>query len=343
MKVAIELTDKSSLKICGLTVLERIILTAKKSGVKLAAPGEKDVLRIKADRIIHPEFFETCHPEPLGEGSPVNNLEYRSSALAQDDKKSAQNDKVFEIKNATDIRKAERLLLKWCRKPTDGIISRHFNRFISTHISRYLVRLPLMPNHMTYFTFVIGLVSALLALEAQFFWAFIFFQIASILDGCDGEIAKLKLCQSSFGASLDTVSDNVTYLLFIISYGWGLSQYYNQPVFLYLSIASCASIGGALICMNSYLDQLKQDKTLVLVERVVHDLGKRKKIFLNFLPHYFSFMMKRDFFAFFFMILAFLQQWKMIMSLVFVGSFFVLFYSFLLLKKTQGNLIEERT
>jgi CDP-L-myo-inositol myo-inositolphosphotransferase len=44
----------------------------------------------------------------------------------------------------------------------------------------------------------------------------ILFQIASILDGCDGEVATLKHKQTKLGAMVDTVSDHLSNIAFII-------------------------------------------------------------------------------------------------------------------------------
>ena len=43
------------------------------------------------------------------------------------------------------------------------------------------------------------------------------FQFASIVDGCDGEIAKLKFMGSRMGEWVDTLADNMSYLVFFIA------------------------------------------------------------------------------------------------------------------------------
>lgn len=94
-------------------------------------------------------------------------------------------------------------------KDTDGFISRHINRKISTRISVFLVksRFSVSPNEMTVLSFLTAVLSACL-----FLWNFPFFggvmaQISSILDGCDGEIARLTNRTSKDGEILDAVLD----------------------------------------------------------------------------------------------------------------------------------------
>ena len=77
----------------------------------------------------------------------------------------------------------------------DGFISQ-FDRAISIPISRRLARTPVTPNQVTAVSIVIGLAGA--ALLAWF---------SSILDGCDGELARLKLLSSEAGRRFDLFGD----------------------------------------------------------------------------------------------------------------------------------------
>ena len=49
------------------------------------------------------------------------------------------------------------------------------------------------------------------------------FKFYSILDGCDGEIARAKYLESPRGRALDTWCDTVGNLLMVLSLGYGLS------------------------------------------------------------------------------------------------------------------------
>ena len=92
----------------------------------------------------------------------------------------------------------------------DGFISQYINRPLSRRLSVALSKTPLTPNHITLLAFFMGLLGAVgLANTDPWFWIVggILIQIASIVDGCDGEIARIKLLQSPQGAWLDTVLD----------------------------------------------------------------------------------------------------------------------------------------
>ncbi|MCH8270988.1 MAG: NTP transferase domain-containing protein [Planctomycetes bacterium] len=92
----------------------------------------------------------------------------------------------------------------------DGFVSQRLNRPISTRLSARLVATGITPNQITVISFMISLVGAGLLSVGMFVTGLIgglLVQAASIIDGCDGEIARLKHLSSPRGAWLDTVLD----------------------------------------------------------------------------------------------------------------------------------------
>ncbi len=114
-------------------------------------------------------------------------------------------------------KEAERRLLKTLIKPTDGAISRYLNRTVSIAVSRVLVRFGVRPNTVTTGVFFLTLIAAALVATTEYRWIALgglLFQLASILDGCDGEIARLTHTGTRYGAWYDTLSDNLRYGIF---------------------------------------------------------------------------------------------------------------------------------
>ncbi|MCZ6833763.1 MAG: NTP transferase domain-containing protein, partial [Acidobacteria bacterium] len=112
----------------------------------------------------------------------------------------------------------------------DGFISQYMNRPLSRRLSVALSRTPLSPNHITLLSFFMGLLGAAgLATTAPWFWVAggILIQIASIVDGCDGEIARIKLLQSPQGAWLDTVLDRYSDLAIGLAVIFAASQIHD--------------------------------------------------------------------------------------------------------------------
>jgi len=113
---------------------------------------------------------------------------------------------------------AERKLDRWLVKPTDGIFAR-MNRRISIPMSRQIIRWPITPNMVSLFTLGVGFASGAF-FACGGYWNMLVGAVlsvwASILDGCDGEVARLKLQESDFGCWLETICDYL-YYLFIFS------------------------------------------------------------------------------------------------------------------------------
>ena len=127
-------------------------------------------------------------------------------------------DKWQRVGNERQRQLAERKLDGWLVKPTDGIFARA-NRTISIPISRRIIPFPITPNMVSLFTLGVSFAAgAFLALGG--YWNMLTGAIlswfSSVLDGCDGEVARLKLQESAFGCWLETVCDNL-YYLFIFS------------------------------------------------------------------------------------------------------------------------------
>ncbi|MCH8965303.1 MAG: NTP transferase domain-containing protein [Planctomycetes bacterium] len=92
----------------------------------------------------------------------------------------------------------------------DGFVSQWLNRPISTRLSARLVATGITPNQITVISFMISLVGAGLLSVGTFAVGVVgglLVQAASVIDGCDGEIARLKHLSSPRGAWLDTVLD----------------------------------------------------------------------------------------------------------------------------------------
>lgn len=130
------------------------------------------------------------------------------------------------------LRKAEDLLLAALLKATDGLISRSINRRISLRVTRALLETSLTPNQMTGVAAVFGVLAIAVVLwggAAWFIPGAFFLQVQSILDGCDGEISRLKYIRSRLGEWLDQIVDDVVNLGFFVATGWALYQAGWEP------------------------------------------------------------------------------------------------------------------
>ena len=193
--------------------------------------------------------------EALEEGSARGETSLSAGIKILAKKKKAR---VFDIKGSYWIdvddeiafRKAENILLTNLKKTSDGPVSRHLNRPISIRISKYLLKKRITPNQITFFAFILSVIGVLfffLGGYVNLLIGGILAQISSIIDGCDGEIARLKFQTSEFGGWYDAVLDRYAdaFLLFGLTY----YAYFPGENLLYLLMGFLAIIGSF---MNSY-------------------------------------------------------------------------------------------
>jgi 1L-myo-inositol 1-phosphate cytidylyltransferase / CDP-L-myo-inositol myo-inositolphosphotransferase len=123
---------------------------------------------------------------------------------------------LFErVDTADDLARARAALRRSLTKPTDGFFAAWIDRRISTRLSLRLAGTRLTPNAITLSALVPALAgAALLAVPDPFVSTAgaILFWLSTVLDGCDGEVARLKFQESPRGARLDILCDNVALL-----------------------------------------------------------------------------------------------------------------------------------
>ena len=122
---------------------------------------------------------------------------------------------------------AEDLLFRSLLKATDGIISRTINRPISLRVTRSLLNSSLTPNQMTLIAAAFGFAGIALVGWGGLPWLLpgaLLLNLQSILDGCDGEISRLKYIRSRLGEWLDQVLDDVVNVGFFAAAGWAVWQ-----------------------------------------------------------------------------------------------------------------------
>ena len=123
-------------------------------------------------------------------------------------------------------------------------MARAFDRRLSLGVTRRLLGTRVEPNYMTLLSTGIGLAGALQFLlvdhvhelaGASLIW------LHTVLDGCDGELARLRFQESPFGSDLDFWTDNLVHLALFGSMGYGFYRASGDS--LDLSLALAANLG----------------------------------------------------------------------------------------------------
>lgn len=159
----------------------------------------------------------------------------------------------FSLTEAADARPAQTWLLRSLIKQREGFMSRHFERKISLAITRRLAVTRVTPDFMTLVSVGIGLLGAPFFLSASPVYQLIgalLFLTHSILDGCDGELARLKFMESPHGAILDFWGDNVVHVGVFACMAAGLSFAQEATWPLALGALTVIATLGAAACQS---------------------------------------------------------------------------------------------
>ncbi|MBW2340108.1 MAG: NTP transferase domain-containing protein [Deltaproteobacteria bacterium] len=199
--------------------------------------------------------------------------------------------KAFDIKDSYWIdvddektfRRAENRLLATFKKTTDGPISRYLNRPLSTRITRYLLKTDITPNSASFFSFILAMVGAFFFFLEGYSNLVIgatLAQVSSIIDGCDGEIARLKFQVTEFGGWFDAVLDRYAdaFLLFSLTYHVYVANRDISALFI-----------GFLAIIGTFMNSYTADKYDGLMKRKLGPgkcyfrMGRDVRMFIIFL------------------------------------------------------------
>jgi phosphatidylglycerophosphate synthase len=136
---------------------------------------------------------------------------------------------VHEVRDRASARDAEAALLRSLRKNADGAVAK-YDRYVSLAISRFLMKLPVTPNHVTCAAALLGALCGVLVAFGGYLpmlLGALAFQFNSIFDGIDGEIARAKLLESRLGQWLDTLADDFSNFAFVVGVGVGCYHTYH--------------------------------------------------------------------------------------------------------------------
>ncbi len=168
-------------------------------------------------------------------------------------------------------------------KPTDGLVSRLLNRRISTRISTWLARRRRPPSPDAVSLAAAWLVAAAGPLFASGHpvLAGVAAQAGSILDGVDGEIARLTGRQSRGGALLDTVLDRLADIAALL--GAGLAAAASTDPLLAALLLGLGLSGDLLVTYIHAVGEKLAGKHPALVGRTPNIAGRDTRLFILFL------------------------------------------------------------
>ncbi len=231
-----------------------------------------------------PAIFEALEQNREKDGDTT--LSGAVRVLAEDGRAKAISSNGFwiDVDDPAAFHRAEQALLDRLRdKSNDGPVARYLNRPVSVLISRHLVKLDITPNQISLLSFLCSLLAAgLFALGGYFALLLggVLAQFASIIDGCDGEVARLKYQSSDFGGWFDAVLDRYAdaFLLFGLTWHLLAAEANNWVLFT----GFMAIIGSFMLSYTAdKYDSLMHER--IKAGRAGLRMGRDVRVFLIFL------------------------------------------------------------
>ncbi len=171
----------------------------------------------------------------LGRTVPVAAVAIRAEAWWQD------------VDTPEDLALAARRLRAGLPRPGDGPVARLLNRRLSVPVSWLLVRFGPNPDLLSAAAFVVGLVAAAILAAGLGVAGGLMAQLCSVLDGVDGEVARLQLRAGPRGTLLDGVLDRLGDAAICAALGVWASSAGTSPAVVVVLVAAATT--GAMLSM----------------------------------------------------------------------------------------------
>jgi choline kinase/phosphoglycolate phosphatase-like HAD superfamily hydrolase/phosphatidylglycerophosphate synthase len=153
----------------------------------------------------------------------------------------------FDVDTPRDLRNGSRFLLRGTGKALDGAVATKVNRVLSQRVfTPALLRVPnLTPNQVTLIAFAVAVAAAVTFAAGAPVVAALLVWLSSVLDGSDGEVARLTFRSSRFGGFLDATLDRVADCLLLT----GAAIYLARSE-AFADLFGSASVAVAIVIAN---------------------------------------------------------------------------------------------
>lgn len=214
----------------------------------------------------------------------------------------------FLLKSLRDRAVAEKSLAEAIRHSTLAPVAKYINKRISLPVSLFLSKLWVNPNTITGLNIIIGVFAGVFAADGHRYEMILLgallFQVASIVDGCDGEVAKLTFRCTKFGQYADSLSDTISLGAFLVGIMAGYWRSTHSPVAFYVGTIMLVNTAITLFWIVHYLKKNTQSASMVTFDKVyLRRLTGQPRWLLSFI-RFGKYTLKKDIYSFCFLVFA---------------------------------------
>jgi phosphatidylglycerophosphate synthase len=272
-----------SLEIVGLTVLDRLVVTAHRAGcTPIFVVGESpprlaraEALEIGVTHVHDVSAFEQIRDPMLWiERSVLVEVRDLENVIAMEGQLISAESGPLPVRMAVaepkpiiagvvatlisdpaSAAEAERKLWASLTSTADGLVDRFFNRPLGRLFSKLLVRTPVSPNQVSVVSILVGLAAAWFFARGNFLVGALVFQLCAIIDCVDGDLARALFKQSRLGKWLDLGGDQIVHFSVFAAIGLGVARL--DPTMPARALGLSAAL-GVLLCFTVLVRALRQ-------------------------------------------------------------------------------------
>lgn len=275
----------SRLEIAGLSVLDRLVVTAHRAGCapiftygdtapalshaealgiqvshapNAAAPQREPALLIEGSVLVEVRDLENV----IAQGGQLVSAEgvlLPVRMTVEHPKPVVAGPAAMVIVDATSAAEAERKLWASLTSTADGLVDRFLNRPLGRPLSKLLVHTSISPNQVSILSILIGVASAWFFARGNFVTGALVFQLCAIVDCVDGDLARALFKQSRLGKWLDLGGDQVVHFSVFAAIGVGVARL--DPAVPALALGASAAL-GVLLCFALIVRAFRQPAAL---------------------------------------------------------------------------------
>jgi phosphatidylglycerophosphate synthase len=297
------------LQIAGLSIFERSVK-------QLASQGIEVVLASDGSCALPSSLGSGVEIRSVASGKDLDRLRAALPGVLEvgaDEVRPLSKDfaNAIRVTDEATRRRAEDAIFAQLLRGDLGLVARYLNKPISFRITRYLLcHLPFSPNQVSVAAALVGLCGAALITTGQHWLMVTGFLLAhaqSVLDGCDGELARVRFQQSKIGEWLDTFIDELLNIALFAGTGIGIWRQSGSSLALAVGLtAASIHVFYDVVALTELVRQgqggeLMRIRWWLTGEIDMKSRAQHKRGDLLFIAHGLT---RRDFFVFAFLVYA---------------------------------------